>query len=461
MSARRHRWLLLVGLVSCGEVSVNPQPAETASVPACSAGLADCDHDGVCETTLGTLESCGGCGDVCGGDHATPSCNQGSCALACADGWADCNGEAADGCEAHLATDAQSCGACGTSCGEWGDCHESTCVDVLASALGIDGIVATGASLYFSAMDLYGGQCGQVSSVPLSGGVTLPLVTGQSRPHHLHTNGTWLVWAEASTSAIYRMSLPAGPAELVHQPASGAPVVLDADADTVYFTVTSLEWWSGVELFATPIAGGPAMTLAAGLSGASDAKRRGDEIFVAEIGPELEQAVPGGTVLGHPEGLIRRISLPSLTSTVIAEHLDTPAALAVTDDALYWVEAGSMATYTPGGVSSSVNLGTLGRVVRAAHDGSAPLVLAQGLVQPRACAVDATHVYWSNRGTAGGATPDAVTYVSDGSVMRVALGGGVPETIVPAIDAADLFLTDDAVLFSSWNYGLVVKKQKP
>ncbi|MBI2377065.1 MAG: Ig-like domain-containing protein [Deltaproteobacteria bacterium] len=45
-------------------------------VPGCPAGTADCNGDLVCETQLGSIDNCSGCGDVCG---AGESCVNGSC----------------------------------------------------------------------------------------------------------------------------------------------------------------------------------------------------------------------------------------------------------------------------------------------------------------------------------------------------------------------------------------------
>ncbi len=63
------------------------------------------------------VDHCGSCGTVCGGANATPSCVSGVCALACDVGWADCNGDVSDGCEASLASGA-TCGTCATACVE-------------------------------------------------------------------------------------------------------------------------------------------------------------------------------------------------------------------------------------------------------------------------------------------------------------------------------------------------------
>ncbi len=48
--------------------------------------------------------------------NAAPVCLAGNCAFVCAAGTADCDGTAANGCEATLASDPKNCGACGVVC---------------------------------------------------------------------------------------------------------------------------------------------------------------------------------------------------------------------------------------------------------------------------------------------------------------------------------------------------------
>lgn len=72
----------------------------------CDAGLGDCDGDPMnfCETKLAYDPlNCGGCGIVCDFPGGTGTCTDGKCSLtACSSGWADCNLDASDGCEAPV-----------------------------------------------------------------------------------------------------------------------------------------------------------------------------------------------------------------------------------------------------------------------------------------------------------------------------------------------------------------------
>lgn len=90
-------------------------------VASCPDGISDCDGIATngCETTTGSVSSCGSCGSLSNclvmTAHATGlTCDdRGFCGYAsCASGFADCDGNTANGCE--VATRAlNSCGACG------------------------------------------------------------------------------------------------------------------------------------------------------------------------------------------------------------------------------------------------------------------------------------------------------------------------------------------------------------
>ena len=86
----------------------------------CRSGFFDCNQqiDDGCEID-GRLDeaNCGGCGVICQLDHASAECLNGDCLLdTCDAGFADCNADAADGCEAELANDPAHCGGCDQAC---------------------------------------------------------------------------------------------------------------------------------------------------------------------------------------------------------------------------------------------------------------------------------------------------------------------------------------------------------
>ncbi|MDP3275778.1 MAG: hypothetical protein Q8Q09_11320 [Deltaproteobacteria bacterium] len=87
---------------------------------ACNAGFADCDGSAVngCETNTNTaVTSCGRCGNACTFANATASCVAGTCTLGtCAAGFADCDGNPANGCEVDTRISTANCGRCANAC---------------------------------------------------------------------------------------------------------------------------------------------------------------------------------------------------------------------------------------------------------------------------------------------------------------------------------------------------------
>ncbi len=86
----------------------------------CLDGWGDCDGDATngCEVDLNTtVSNCGRCGNVCVVAGGTAACARGACTVAaCGGDFADCDGNAANGCETDLRATPTSCGACGTAC---------------------------------------------------------------------------------------------------------------------------------------------------------------------------------------------------------------------------------------------------------------------------------------------------------------------------------------------------------
>ncbi len=62
--------------------------------------------------------------------HASGTCSAGQCAIAgCDPGYADCNKQAADGCEANIGGDPATCGSCGNACPMGNFCCSGKCAD--------------------------------------------------------------------------------------------------------------------------------------------------------------------------------------------------------------------------------------------------------------------------------------------------------------------------------------------
>ncbi|NMB74434.1 MAG: S8 family serine peptidase [Myxococcales bacterium] len=138
-------------------------------IAACDEGWTDCNHalaDG-CEVHTGEdAQNCGACGVLCRLSHATAACHLGQCVVGSCDiGYADCNGDAADGCEVDTRSDAQNCGACGTSCAlahAVSACDASACVITRCEADfgNCDGQTANGCEADLTSDEANCGRCG-------------------------------------------------------------------------------------------------------------------------------------------------------------------------------------------------------------------------------------------------------------------------------------------------------------
>lgn len=95
------------------------------AIDQCAQGFADCNttaSDG-CEAAPDVdPDNCGGCGNACVTPNATAGCSAGQCTVdSCDTGYSDCNGDAIDGCEINTAADPEHCGGC-VSGGQGQDC---------------------------------------------------------------------------------------------------------------------------------------------------------------------------------------------------------------------------------------------------------------------------------------------------------------------------------------------------
>jgi hypothetical protein len=111
-------------VVTATEVDGEPVPAVAVPIAGeagnCPPGRAACDADpsNGCETDiLRSVDHCGACDHPCFLPNATPGCVGGACTVAsCAAPFADCDGIAANGCEANLLAGVETCGACDINC---------------------------------------------------------------------------------------------------------------------------------------------------------------------------------------------------------------------------------------------------------------------------------------------------------------------------------------------------------
>ncbi len=128
---------LLLALAACG-LDPGPQAAPADSAEATAASTCDPDAcvgtccDGQCVDIWSDPDNCGGCGITCLAANAGTVCDVGDCALdVCDEGYGDCDGDEATGCEAEVScTPGEACAtACGSVGSTWcGDPCAPSCV---------------------------------------------------------------------------------------------------------------------------------------------------------------------------------------------------------------------------------------------------------------------------------------------------------------------------------------------
>ncbi len=124
---------------ACAAPHATPACAAGAcGIGACDVGFADCDGAGAsgCEVnTLADVAHCGACDRACpSGAHGSATCGAGVCGLSCEAGFADCDGDATNGCEVDLLADGANCGACGTACTQGRTCQSGACSAAVCTA---------------------------------------------------------------------------------------------------------------------------------------------------------------------------------------------------------------------------------------------------------------------------------------------------------------------------------------
>jgi hypothetical protein len=176
---------------TCGKVCAvaNGTPAcigTSCAIQGCTSPWKDCNNqytDGCEINTSNNLANCGACGNACSGTNGAASCTSGVCGIACNPGYGNCDGNVANGCESNLNTDVAHCGSCPNACSfanassvcSSGICQLGSCNPGYANC---DGNMANGCEVSLSTTSNCG-SCGIVcsnanGSTACTGGLCVP-----------------------------------------------------------------------------------------------------------------------------------------------------------------------------------------------------------------------------------------------------------------------------------------------
>lgn len=374
-----------------------------AEPPGCSAGWLDCDGDAAngCETHTATDSfNCGACGEVCKLSHSSSLCEAGACVVACLDSWGDCDGDATNGCESPL-TGADSCGACGVTCSgagpnTVGSCKAGACAsectpgfDDCSAAPGCETAVANDAKNCGACGHDCGGQ-------PCVGGECEPAVVyseSSASPAGLALSDGAVFWTDPSLDRVGSAPKAGGSPKILAESTS-APWGISVDATHVYW---ASDWDEAV--WKVPLGGGAKTQLAG----------------VPSSGTTAGLAVSGGTLFWLGADTLRATPVAGGVTQVLGSAT-TPSSLTLVIDAgnAYW---GSWAD---------------GNVLRMPLAGGSTSVLAAASY-PNDVDVDATSLY----------------YGDDAGLWKVAKTGGTPTLLAAVVGGVFNVATDGAYVYYS------------
>ncbi|AUX42603.1 hypothetical protein SOCE26_040360 [Sorangium cellulosum] len=348
MRSRHLRGFLgALALAACSSSpSIEAPPPWSATPPEalCPEGFADCDGDRAngCEAALQTsLESCGACGARCaGGDGAAALCAAGACVVACDAGRADCDGEAESGCEARTLDDARHCGACGVVCSA--ACWNGTCdAAVLAEALPLPTFLEVDTSgLYWSNQGANDRANGSIMRLDPGGGTAMVLAADLAHPGHLALDEAAVYFShEGGIAAVPKAG--GEPTELA--PGARGVAGLAVDQGTLYWVEAGTPpAFEDGGLFAAPLDPGaePTKVKLATVPGfASGIALDADHVYVTAAGT------------GEAQGAIYRVARDGIAPSApegLHDKLDEPRALRAHGGAFWFIEREGIATFSPG-----------------------------------------------------------------------------------------------------------------
>lgn len=431
--------------VGCATALCEPCAAATNAAPACRGGacsfacndgFSDCDGDPAngCESrSSADPANCGACGKVCGAANtaAAPRCASGKCELTCKAGFGHCSGGDEVGCETDLSTSAEHCGACGHSC-LGGACVGGKCQPFqIASMSDAHGVAVDSKYVYVTSIQAAAvrrvgrdGKCAPVSPCPqdFASQALGDAFANVRGAAAVATDGTNVYWIAQAASTISMKPATGGAITRTWSPASGGVAgTLALGGGKVWWTNSFGTMDPTVHVARADLDGQNVTTVAN---------------FPEPVATFLDiggLAVDGTQVFwASPKVGVYRAALgaPACTEGGAGTCTAVPNGVgafgvAVDDTYVYWTEPGS-------------GNGT-GNVKRALKTGGGTTLVAMNQDKPHAIAAAGGFVYWGNLGATaptGGTIrrAPANAAVCDGGGCELVASVTTPRAIVAGDD---------------------------
>ncbi|MGD0839412.1 MAG: hypothetical protein ABSB49_22480, partial [Polyangia bacterium] len=338
-----------------------------------------------------------------------------------------------DGVCTDVQYDIDNCGGCGKICPSptppsTTECMLGRCLVTLVSdsTLGFVKQLAVDASSVYFLVDNPIGPEDRVMRVPLEGGPTTTLVTGQATLNGfiptMAVNASGVYWidydsdtdaAGDSYASLMKTPLQGGSSITVVAHQLGCSL-LAVDAANIY-------WVTGSALMKQALDGsGSPVTLASQLPHPSSITVDAINVYLANWGVSASYYPP------PDDGSVMMVPIAGGDPVTLAAQQSLPSGIAVGGSGMYWI-AGSSVIGAPLGGGAAITLAT-----------DQPLLSD--------VAVDEAYVYWTK----------GLDAFSGGGVMKVAIGGGAPiELALGQDEPRGIAVDNDSVYWGS--YGAVMK----
>jgi hypothetical protein len=393
--------------------------------------------NGACVDLATDAHNCGKCGTSCyGPDTATGSydeCVAGSCVRRCPPGFSLCGSD----CVA-LSGSTKHCGSCGHACAATEVCVAGACTPDatlrLASGLAepLD-LTLEDANVYWT-----DGTDGTINRMAKNGGAVTPIATGQSRPVRIATDATHVYWTNILGGVVMRAPKAGGAPTMVSSAVQPLDIVLAGDSA---YWIENLAPTPGVdshryELHKAPKGGGSSSSLA---SCTYQFEQGAESItnYLVKDGDTLYLPCPPDLLATNGLRVLRfDTAHGDAMSTLSGKPLYRLPGVAVsgphfyhrfggTSTSLGWFDKGTGAAVGELGLVSPTSahyggsgemvasqcglywFGRAGLIGRGVDDlvifqpTAAGVAVDRHLDQPRRIAVDATHLYWTEKHAIG------------------------------------------------------------